>query len=111
MSPNLFTNFGADATKNISKIARTRVLSFSCHNINAASRYLQLHDTITTPGAGDVPFVTFLVPSGATVIIGTDWFTNEGLIFPTGIAFAFSTTETTYTAGAAGDQVTQVRYA
>jgi hypothetical protein len=110
VSPSLFTNFGADATKVVSKISESRVFSLSCHNINAASRYLQLHDTVTALAGTEVPLVSFLVPAGATVIIGTDWFSNEGLRFSVGITFAFSTTEGTYTAGTNTDQFTQIRY-
>jgi hypothetical protein len=105
----LFTNFGANATLNV-KAAAGNVFSCKCHNLNAADRYLQLHNTATVPAGSGVPLMTFLIPAGAERIIGTDLFGVSGMNFATGIAFAFSTTEGTYTAGTAGDQFTQIEY-
>lgn len=109
-SPTRFTNAGANATLNV-KATAGNVFSCSCLNTNAASRYLQLHDTATVPAGGATPAYTFLVPTGAMVGIGTDFFTNGGAHFVNGIAFAFSTTLATYTAGTAGEQFTVVHYA
>ncbi len=108
-APLLFTNFGANATLNV-KSTPGNVFSLTCHNLNASSRYLQLHNTATTPAGAAVPLMTFLIPTGAMVVIGSDFFSDEGLNFTTGIAFGFSTTEGTYTAGTAGDQFTQISY-
>lgn len=105
-----FINFGANATLNV-KATSGNVMSLSCHNLNAASRYLQLHNTATTPAPGASPLLTFLVPAGTQIVIGNDFFGMNGLNFSTGIAFAFSTVEATYTAGAAADQYTQLTYA
>jgi hypothetical protein len=44
------------------------------------------------------------------IVLGTDFFTENGLYFSTGIAFAYSTSPTTYVAATAGEQVTCVRY-
>lgn len=108
-TPSTFKNLGANATLNVKSSAGT-VFSLSCANANAASRYIQLHNTTTVPGGGAVPIFSFLVTSGNQIVIGTDFFTNEGVAFATGIAFAFSTTQNTYTAGSAGDQSTWVQY-
>ena len=48
---------------------------------------------------------------GALLVVGTEFFTAMGLLFDNGIAFAFSTTSGTYTAGSAADQTTQVVHA
>lgn len=104
-----FKNLGANATLNV-KASAGRVFSTKCHNTNGLDRYLQLHNTATVPAPGAVPQFVVLVPSLADVIIGTDFFGPGGMSFATGIAFAFSTTEATYTAGVAGDQVTFVEY-
>ena len=104
-----FQNLGANATLNV-KSSSGRVLSVYMRNLNAAVRYLQLFNTATVPTTGDTPYYTFLIPaSGYTVIDGT-FFGPNGANFPTGIAFAFSTTEKTYTAGAASDHITQIQY-
>lgn len=108
-SPTLFTNFGANATLNV-KATPGNVYSLYCDNLNAAVRYLQLHNTATTPAGGAVPLMTFKIPATSTLVLGTDFFTLAGENFSTGIAFAFSTTEGTYTAGAAADQFTQIQY-
>lgn len=108
-SPVRFADYGANATLNV-KTTTGNVLSVSCFNANGATRYLQLHNTATVPNAGDVPRLVFLVPSLQQIRVGTEFFTQAGVNFSTGIAFAFSTTQGTYTAGVAGDQFTQVLY-
>lgn len=104
-----FKNLGANATLNV-KASTGNVFSLYCHNINAAARYIQLHDTATVPAGAAVPIYTFLVPAGGTVLIDGMFFGQNGANFPTGIAFAFSTTEATYTAGTATDQFTIIQY-
>lgn len=106
---NLFSNLGANATLNV-KASKGKVFSLQCHNLNAATRYIQLHDTATTPSAAAVPKYTFAIPAGLTVIVGTDFFGQGGVEFVNGVAFAFSTTEATYTAATATDQMTFVNY-
>ena len=108
-SPTLFTNFGANATLNV-KATPGNVYSVYCNNLNAAVRYLQLHNTATTPAGAAVPLMTFKIPATSTLVLGTDFFSLAGENFSTGIAFAFSTTEGTYTAGAAADQFTQILF-
>lgn len=108
-SPTRFANLGANATLNV-KSSAGNVLSLYCNNENAADRFIQLHNTATTPSASDAPLYVFRVPAGGDVLVGTDFFTNAGVNFSTGIAFAFSTTKDTYTAGSAGDQSTIVMY-
>lgn len=108
-SPTLFTNYGANATLNV-RAAPGNVYSLYCDNLNAGVRYLQLHNTATTPAGAAVPLMTFKIPATSTLVLGTEFFSQAGMNFSTGIAFAFSTTEGTYTAGAAADQFTQIQY-
>lgn len=109
-SPSNFKNVGANATLNV-KASAGKVFSLYCHNSNAASRYVQLFNTATVPATGvTVPDFCFLVPPGNQTVIGTDFFTNAGCAFATGIAFAFSTTRDVYTAGSAGDQQTSIQF-
>ena len=104
-----FSNLGANATLNV-KATAGNVFALKCCNNNAAARYIQLHNTATTPAGGAVPLETFLVPANSEVIIGTDYFGPAGRNFSTGIAFAYSTTQGTYTAGTAAEQFTFVKY-
>lgn len=108
-APTRFVDLGANATANV-KATAGNVFSLYCNNENAADRFVQLHNTATTPGAGATPVYTFRVPAGGDVLVGTDFFTAMGAHFTTGIAFAFSTTKDTYTAATAGDQSTIVMY-
>lgn len=108
-SPTIFTNFGANATLNV-KASVGNVLSTLCQNLNASMRYLQLHNTATVPAGGAVPVISIPIQGSTTTVIGSDFYTLAGVNFSTGIAFAFSTTSGTYTAGTASDQMTTVCY-
>ena len=104
-----FVDLGANATANV-KASAGNVYSAYMENTNAAKRYLQLHNTATTPGGGAVPLYTFAVAGAGSILIGSDFWGLAGANFSTGIAFAFSTTAGTYTAGTAGEQFTVVHY-
>lgn len=104
-----FQNLGANATLNV-KASAGNVYSMTCHNLNGSARYIQLHNTATTPGGGAVPARTYLVPGNGVIFLESQYFGPGGINFTTGIAFAFSTTEATYTAATAGDQVVEVNF-
>lgn len=104
-----YQNLGAAVSAAI-KTSSGNVFSISCHNENASDRYFQLHDSISAPAAAAVPKHSFLVSTNNQIIIGVDFFGQQGLHFSTGIAFGFSTTKDTYTAGAAGDHSSFVNY-
>ena len=106
---DVFTNVGANTTLNV-KATAGNVFAISCINTNAAARYFQLHNTATTPAGGAAPVCSWLIPATGMVVLGTDFFTQNGMYFSTGIAFAYSTAFLTYVAGTAGEQVTCVRY-
>ncbi len=106
---SFFSDFGANATANV-KATAGKVFSVWIHNRNAAERYLQLHRTATTPAGGAVPYITFAVPGNSFLAVGNDFFTLGGITMTTGIAFAFSTTEHTYTAGTGSEQTTMITY-
>jgi hypothetical protein len=108
-APSLFTNFGANATLNV-KASAGNLFTFTHYNLNAATRYLQFHNTATTPAGAAVPLLTFPVPGSSAINLGPEFFTANGIYFSTGIAFAFSTTQGTYTAGTAGEQFTQATF-
>lgn len=108
-SPTLFTNFGANATLNVKGTAGN-VYAIHCQNTNAAIRYIQIHNTATTPGGGAVPLLSFAIPGTSSITITHDLLVAGGVYFSTGIAFAFSTTLATYTAGTAGEQSTTILF-
>jgi hypothetical protein len=86
------------------------VYSFVVTNTTTSARYLQLHNTTTTPASGDTPEFKILVPANGIVSIGTDVFGTVGNYFSSGIAVANSTTATTYTAGTTGDLILELFY-
>ena len=106
---NLATDNGANVTKNV-KATAGRLYGIQGDNNNAAARFLQLHDTATTPAGNAVPKLTFRVAATGSVEIGADFLTRNGILFTTGIAYAWSTTRDTYTAATAADHATQVIY-
>lgn len=108
-APTLTSDLGADPDKSL-KATAGNVFSFMCHNLAGAARYFQLHNKASAPANPDVPLLTFLVPAGAMLIVGSEFFTTNGIYFSTGIASGFSTTEATYTAGLAADQFIHVVY-
>lgn len=108
-APSLYSNRGAAAAAAV-KGAAGNVYAVTCANANAAVRYLQLHNKATAPVNPEVPLLEFKIPASSDIRIGAEFFSANGLHFSTGIAFGFSTTSGTYTAGTAGEQVTQVVY-
>lgn len=104
-----FKDAGANATANV-KASAGKVYSLSCQNTNASLRYIQLHDKASAASAGEEAKYSFPVYGGTTSIIDKDFLGDNGATFLTGITFAFSTTQWTYTAGTASDQSTQVEY-
>ncbi len=106
----LYANRGASAAAVVAA-HEAIVFAVSCANANAGARWIQLRNSKAAPSPGDAvgaDGVEFPVPALGTTIIGADFFTAGGVRFPTGVTVAFSTTSGTYTAGAAGDQQTQV---
>lgn len=107
-----YTNIATAATTVIDSTGTARFVgSVTCHNANAATRYVQLFDLAVVPTTtATVPTFCFLVPAGAQIIVGTDFFTNDGYKFIVGLTWAFSTTRDVYTAATASDQQTTIIY-
>ena len=108
-TPLFYANMSTTA-QGLIKGSPGKALAFSCFNLNASLRYFQLHNVIVPLVGGEVPFASFPIPTGQDVILGTDFFTTDGTTLSTGITWGFSTTATTFTTGAAGDQITHVTY-
>lgn len=104
-----FQNLGANVTLNV-KASAGNLFSVYCQNNSTGTRYLQLFNTATTPGAGATPLFTFLVPGSGVLLMDSLFFGQGGYYFATGIAFAISTTQATYTAATATDHATHIMY-
>lgn len=110
LTPSKYTNVAANATT-VVRTGGGLLFSATCHNANAASRYLQFFDLAVVPtSTTTVPALCFLVPTASQIIVGMDLFTELGWKYSTGLAWAFSTTRDVYTAGSAGDQQTTLFY-
>jgi hypothetical protein len=97
------------------KAAAGNLLSVSCSSINAAIRYLQLHNKATAPAGGDTAIFSFPIAAGsatvpASVTIGRDFFGQHGHHFTTGIAVGVSTAAATFTAATTTDHVVNGTY-
>jgi hypothetical protein len=108
-----FQDFGSATTLNVKNTAGN-VYALRATNANASARYIQLHNTATTPAGGATAQLSYLVPAGTAAAPGvleldSSYFAPSER-FGTGIAFAWSTTASTYTAATAGDHTTALRY-
>jgi hypothetical protein len=83
------------------KGAAGNVFSLYVYNGNASNRFIQLFNSTSAPSG--TPLMSILVPGGGSITMGTDFFGPGGFNFSTGITLGFSTAQTTYTAGSAGD--------
>lgn len=113
-SPNLFSNLGANNTLHVG-VGPVSIFSLTCDNENAADHYLQLFNHATVPVNTNVPVIAFRVPSLGQIVIGSDFFSFGGfggqVLFPLGLAFAWSSTKDTLTLGTATDHSTWITYA
>ena len=105
----IFNDRGANASATV-KASVGRVFSLQCHNENAATRYIQLHNLAAALSGTEVPVISIPIGADENIIIGTEKFTQWGLKFSVGITFGFSTTKDTYTAGTAGEHSTEIIY-
>lgn len=82
------------------KATAGNLLSIAVTNRNAAVRYLQLYNTAsaTTP-----ILAQFTIPLSGMLILGTDFFTDKGWPFSTGITWGISTSATVYAAATASE--------
>lgn len=108
--PTLDTNLGASAAKLV-KASAGNVFSISCYNATAVgAQFAQLYDLSSATIGAATPLLEFIVFPKNQIVIGTDFFTNAGLHFASGIVFGWSTTSASYVAGTAGDQRTYITF-
>ena len=105
-----FVNYGANITLNV-KAGPGNVFSLYCINYAGVPRWLQLHNTATTPAGAAVPVYSFMIPLSSSITIDGAFFGMNGQNFATGIAFAFSTSGSNYGTGSlATDQNTWIQF-
>lgn len=97
------------------KVGGGRVLSVRATNINAGIRYLCLVAKATAPVNSDPILYWWLLPPqvSATVpsvtVIGYEHLGNQGLVIPTGVSWAISTSATTLTLATAAEHTVSIR--
>lgn len=87
--PSSFKNL-ATSDNDVVKASSGVVFSASALNRTASTLYLLLHNKATAPVNGDAPLHAFILGASRQSIIGTDYFTNNGLNFSTGISYCVS---------------------
>lgn len=96
------------ATKANVKASAGIVYAISATNVNAAVRYLLLHNKATAPVATDVPLQAWLIPVNSTIIVQVP---AAGIYCSTGIGWAISTTLATFTdAATAAEHAVNIHY-
>lgn len=113
-SPSNYNNWGGSVTANV-KATPGNLASFYATNTNGTLRYLHFYDTTTVPATGGTPKLSYPVAGGngtvpGTLGLGRDHYSDNGLYFGTGIAYAWSTTQGTYTAATNTDHTINVTY-
>ena len=104
-SPAVDTSFGTLVTHN-AKSGAGLLQSFTVSNVGATLVWFQIYNsTGTTTGS---PLLSFPVPAGSATVpgilsISSPFFSSNGLYFSTGITWAISTVQSTYTAGTAAN--------
>jgi hypothetical protein len=106
--------FGTDVDLSV-KASAGHICSVVATNINAAIRYLQIHNKATAPANPDVPILSIPISAGSatlatTLILGDDFFGRGGMALATGIAIGISTTNATFTAATTTDHNYSVSY-
>ena len=116
IAPQTISTYSASKTQSNSftttnlKASAGYVVGFRCINTTASIRYLQLHNTATTPGGGATAQEKWQIPANSSITVGMGDLPPNGLYFATGIAYANSSVAGTYTAGSAGDLLLDINY-
>jgi hypothetical protein len=88
-------------SSNVSDLFPGAVYSVYSTNKNGLARFFMIFNQTTIPNVGQAPSVSFLLPAGTgsaptEVILGTDFFGQNGIAFTSGIAWGISTSETSF---------------
>jgi hypothetical protein len=107
---NVFVRWGTSVVDTISGTP-ARVTKVYVWNKSTSIRYIQLFNRTTNPTTGTVPLVSYVLAPGEKYTLGVaDLGSNDGMSFSTGLAWAFSTTEATYTAGTTTDVSVEIHW-
>lgn len=113
-APGTYQEAGSVTKANIKSVAGN-VYFIRVTNTNAAVRYFQLHNKSTAPAAAETAQLSFLVPAGTAtapgiLMLGINELASSEY-FSTGIGWAISTTDTTFTDSAtASEHKKTIRY-
>lgn len=102
-----FAIFGTDVDLAV-KTSAGNIYSIVATNINAAVRYIQIHNKASAPAGADVPILSLPIPAGTSTApserkYGSEIFGANGLYLSTGVSVGISTTEATFTAATTTD--------
>lgn len=90
------------------KTSAGALMSAVASNMNAARRYLQVHNKASALALNDVPLLSFPIPAGTALAPGmlmldSEFFGLAGVYCSLGVRIGVSTTSGAYTAGTAAD--------
>jgi hypothetical protein len=109
-SPNRFTRFGTSATDTISGTP-ARIVSVYVWNKSTSVRYFQLFNRASNPVSGTTAVdESFVLAPNEKFTLDTSDLGLGGITFSSGIAWGFSTTESTYTAGTSSEVSCLIRW-
>jgi hypothetical protein len=96
------------------KIGGGRVLGIRATNVNAAVRYLCLVAKATAPVNSDPIMYFWQIAAGSATVpavldLGSTQLGNQGLVIPTGVSWAVSTSPTTLTLATVGEHQVSIR--
>lgn len=100
---NSFVTFNIKATAG-------KLFYVNATNTTAFVKYIQFHNTATTPAGGATAKLKFAVPVAGTLVLSAGDIGYNGAYFSTGIAAAVSTDLETYVAATAGDLTLDYEY-
>src|SRR3954452_22829039 len=105
-SPSRSTSFGTAVTA-VARASAGAVVASYASNANAAVRYFQLHNVASALSGGETPITSIPIPAGTANNPGTPILMSEfyapSSYHGTGVTWAVSTTNATYTAATASD--------
>ena len=96
-------NYSGTKTADVAKGEPGQVHSLVVRNLNTAFRFFQLHDKTTAPTSGNAAAISVPIPPNSMVVLGEDFFREQGVSFSHGVAWGYSTALATFTAATAAD--------
>lgn len=107
-APSRVTSFAAVSAS--TKASPGMIYGAVARNRNAGVRFFQVFDKAAIPVGGDVPILSVGMASATQLALGPDFFTRFGTFLASGLAWGYSSTEGTYTAGTAAEHDAVIFY-